>query len=561
MRDSLIIFLLVLCFNGFAQLLTIEAPESKLFIDVEHEIILLQLTSLEEYDDLADFTSIEIIFNSQIFDFIEIPNSLEFSSSYIVENNEQQFELFITNFPIISIHSDNEIINDPKVLADFSYVDDHQTFTSKIGIELRGGSALEHAKKTFDIELWEDDEGDDKLDHQFGALREDDDWILDALHNEPLRIRSFLSHKLWLDMHWLSYAPQEPKAKSGADVMYVEVFLNGNYNGIYLLSEQVDRKLLKLKKYEDEIRGELYKGVWWGATTFTDLPFMDNNLRNWGGHEMKYPKKDDITDWRNLYDFTDFVINSDDVEFSSEIYDKVEKRNYLDYFIFLNLLRATDNTGKNIYTAKYNSDGKYFYVPWDLDGTWGNNWEGAEENITNDILRNGLYNRLLELNPPNTRSSLRDNWLYHRQNSISNEDLEERIESALELLIGNNVYERESIIYPEFTYDELSKNYLLSWLENRLVFLDEYFTNELILSNSEHFIENELLVFPNPLRGYINLVQEPDLLNKAFCIYDFQGKIIDHGQVPFSLTIDIRSIPKGIYLLAISSRFKKILIE
>jgi hypothetical protein len=86
--------------------------------------------------------------------------------------------------------------------------------------------------------------------------------VLDALYNEPLRVNAYVAHKLWLDLHTPYYTDREPEARAGADVRYVEVFEDGRYRGVYLQSEQVDRKQLKLKKTKDgEVRGELYKAV------------------------------------------------------------------------------------------------------------------------------------------------------------------------------------------------------------------------------------------------------------------------------------------------------------
>ncbi len=104
--------------------------------------------------------------------------------------------------------------------------------------------------------------------------------------------------------------------------------------GIYALGEQVDKKQLKLKSFNGSIRCEFYKGISWGASTFTELPQYDNNNRIWSGFEMKYPKEDDITDWSNLYNFVDFVINSSEINFEDNIIDKFNINNAIDYFIF-----------------------------------------------------------------------------------------------------------------------------------------------------------------------------------------------------------------------------------
>lgn len=133
-------------------------------------------------------------------------------------------------------------------------------------------------------------------------------------------------------MHTPFYLAEEEDAKSGADVMYVEVFLNNTYNGIYMLSEQVDSKQLELKSFKkDKIRGELYKSeaILNHATYFANATSYDNTQDTWDG-------------------FVDFVANSSDGEFDAGIAERVHIGNALDYFIFLNVLRAVDNRGKTI---------------------------------------------------------------------------------------------------------------------------------------------------------------------------------------------------------------------
>ncbi len=348
-----------------AQNLTITIPENHFGIDNDNSIIISRIENIEDYNNLQTYNELKISFGDDHFMFNTIPDNLQYSASYQINNtnNSKQYTLYFTELPIISIVASEEILNEPKILANFTYSDNTQTLTSLIGIELRGGSSLAYPKKNYDLEFWTDSTGEDTHNVQFGNLRSDDDWILKSLYNEPLRLRSYTASKLWLNLYTPSYIADEPKAKAGADVAFAEVFLNDTYNGIYNLSEQVDKKQLKLKSFNDHIRGELYKGKSWGATTFTELPPYDNNLRTWGGYVYKYPKENQITDWANLYQFTDFVINASDEDFSNSIWNKYNEENFASYFMFLNLIRATDNTGKNIYLAKYKKNSEYFYVP------------------------------------------------------------------------------------------------------------------------------------------------------------------------------------------------------
>ena len=416
MKAYLLIFTLVYSTFACSQTLTINISENKFGTDEILSIIVSRIQNIEDYQDIEDYDEIIISFGVNAYRFISNPNNLEYSNSYIIEqlNSSNQYTLYFTQLPIIIIDTDNAIVDEPKVLANLVYTDDEQTVTSNIGIELRGGSSQGYPKKTYDIEFWENETGDETIDMQFGELREDDDWILDALYNEPLRIRSYTANKLWKQIHTPYHIDDEPEAESGADVMYVEMFVTGKYNGIYNLSEQVDRKQLKLKKFNDDMRGELYKGASWGASTFTSLPSYNNTNRAWGGYEFEYPDEDEITDWNNLYQFTDFVMNSSESDFATNIWSKFVEDNIIDYFLFLNLIRATDNTGKNIYLGKYKADEPYFYIPWDLDGCFGTIWNGTNENITDDILTNGFMDRVIDENPNNTFMNIASKWFDYR---------------------------------------------------------------------------------------------------------------------------------------------------
>lgn len=345
------IFLLLFVLNSLycsSQSLIINVSENHFHID-ETNLLIVSHIEVEEFNDLSNFSELILSLNEKEYYFNIIPENLDYTKSYLINNGSNQYVLYFTPLPIISIDALEGIVDEPKRLANFVYSDEQQVINSKIGIELRGGSSQGYPKKTFDIEFWEEENGEKKRDVQFGNLRSDDDWILDGLYNEPLRLRSFVANNIWLDIHKPYYLEDEPDAKSGANVMYAELFLNGKYNGVYNISEQIDKKQLKLKSYKEDIRGELYKGISWGASTFSSLPNYNNDLNTWSGYQVKYPDEGDIIDWENLYSFTDFVLNSSETYFIENIWSEFNYDNYLDYFIFLNLLRATDNSGKNIY--------------------------------------------------------------------------------------------------------------------------------------------------------------------------------------------------------------------
>jgi len=553
------ILILSLIYSGIctSQILTINVSENHFNIDENNSLIVSHIQNIENYANLSGFDEIILNLNQNDYYFYSTPANLEYSNSYLIKdaNSSNQYTLYFTQLPIISIESTNTIVDEPKVLANFIYSDEEQVLVSNIGIEIRGGSSQSYPKKTYDLEFWNDEIGDDTKNVQFDELRSDDDWILDALYNEPLRLRSYVANKLWLEIHTPNYISEESNAKSGSNVMYVEMFLDGQYNGIYNLSEQIDKKQLKLKSYNDNIRGELYKGISWGASTFTSLPSYDNGSRTWSGYEYKYPKEDDITDWGNLYQFTNFVINSSEIDFSSSIWTNFNEDNYIDYFLFLNLIRATDNTGKNIYLAKYNTNEPYFYIPWDLDGCFGTIWNGTNSNITNDILTNGFINRVLDLNPNYISISISNSWFIYRDTVFNNDTLSNSILEQYNFLKNNKIYEREAIVYPNYSFGEEDLSYMLNWLENRLIYLDIYFGETLSINkNTTAFKTN--FIYPNPAKDKIYLTNISSLIGKEFKVYNNLGQLINKSFIDNNF-ISIESLRAGNYLIRIDNKSYK----
>ena len=69
-------------------------------------------------------------------------------------------------------------------------------------------------------------------------MEADEDWILDSLYADSSKIRNKLSFDLWNQMN--SYAPN--KYDNDLEMDYVDVYINNEYHGMYMLKEFFDRK-------------------------------------------------------------------------------------------------------------------------------------------------------------------------------------------------------------------------------------------------------------------------------------------------------------------------------
>ncbi len=513
-------------------------------------------TSIKAYNNLSNFTSLYIQFDtSSVYEFKTVPSSLKTGGSYAITSANKSYDLFFTELPLIQIQTDYYIGDEPKVPATFIISDSSETFTSYMGIERRGGISQGYPKKSYDLELWKDESGLDTLNKSLLSMRNDDDWLLIAMWNEPMRLRNAVSHELWLKIHTIYYQEKEPEAVPGIHTKYAEVFLNEEYIGIYILTEQVDRKQLKLKKFipdSSRIRGQLSKAIYWGdAVTYDAAPAFNNANRIWSGFEMKYPKNEEITDWTELHKLVNLVVNGSDDEFLRDILSLFNIENAVDYFLFLNIFRGTDNRGKNIYVSRYDDDEPFINIPWDLDGTWGMLWNGNRVNITDDIFSNGMFDRLMNLDNDFFNLLLRERWNSLRENEFDKLRLMGMFEEKYNILHINGVYNREKLKWGDNCLDLQNMFYLNTWLTERLIFLDDYFPPLITDNANTTLIKNNYLLYPNPVNDNL-IIRKRNFDTEYFEIFNITGRLIKSGKLSDQeTTLTLEEIPSGIYIIKI----------
>lgn len=494
-----------------------------------------------------------------LYEFINPVEEIELGQAYQVTNTQtnENYTLYFTEFPIISITTDYEIVDEPDVLAYFNLIESDGTHVeSHVGIQYRGAWTQTLPKKSMEIEFWTDETGEEDYNQQLLDLISDDDWNFEAGYNEPLRIRSNNNWEIWRMIDGdLYYQEDEPKAVNGIRMRYMELFVNNEYRGIYSLGEKVKRKQLRLKKHNGQIRGELYKAFdWTDATRFNGVTEYDNNSKLWSGWDYKHPKEE--INWENFYDLIDFVANSSDADFYANYGDRFHIDNLVSYYIFLNLIRATDNTGKNTFIAKYKKNEKYFYVPWDLDGTIGNIWDGSRENITEGILTNGFFNRAKhDCSENGFWETLRTNWSTLRANELTHANIMALFQSSHDAILNNGGYEREEMAWPEYTYNPEELTYMNNWLQARMDYLDVEFDKSCLPLSTNDLSEQLLApkLFPNPTNDIVNFdLKQGDEFEVS--VFNTAGQLVIQDKLSGNKkNISLNRLGKGTYLIVLKS--------
>jgi hypothetical protein len=256
----------------------------------------------------------------------------------------------------------------------------------EVGFQLRGNTSRYSLKKSFRVSFNTFVQG-----RKFHGLEK---LNLNGEHNDPSIIRSRLC---WETLHEFGIAA--PRSS------HSEVYINGNYYGLYILVEQIDEQLVQSRFGNND--GNLYKCLW-----PADLAYLGNDpdlYKFTSGDRRAYDlmtnnEEDDYTDIAHFID----VLNNTPLEDLACELDKIF--NIDDY---LKIMAADIVMGnwdgyiynKNNYYLYHNlATGKFEYMPYDLDNTFGIDWmsiDWGNRNIydweMHDIEVRPLYTRLLDV--------------------------------------------------------------------------------------------------------------------------------------------------------------------
>ncbi len=151
-------------------------------------------------------------------------------SHYIIKTPKNK------NVPYIIIKSSDEIIDAPKRKASMSIMlKDSTIFSSNIGIELRGAvSQMFYDKKSYGFELR--DATNESLAASLLGLPKNSAWVLHGPYGDKTLLRNTVAYKISNDI-----------GRYAARTKFVELEINGEYLGFYVLME-------KLKQDKDRIK-------------------------------------------------------------------------------------------------------------------------------------------------------------------------------------------------------------------------------------------------------------------------------------------------------------------
>lgn len=145
------------------------------------------------------------------------------------------------HLPVLIIETDGRLTEDTKVDGTLAVITDHdgtltdlgpapRAFTSDIGIEVHGRSTSSDPKHAYRLEL-RDEAGED-LDTPLLGLANDSDYVLFANYGDKTYLRNPFSF-------WVAGMLAESTGAWQPRWVFVEVYLDGDYQGVYTLIDRV----------------------------------------------------------------------------------------------------------------------------------------------------------------------------------------------------------------------------------------------------------------------------------------------------------------------------------
>lgn len=367
------------------------------------------------------------------------------------------------NPPVIVIDAAiNDLNFNAKEWCNISYINstgDTVFSNLKSEAKYRGGASSAYPKHSFFFEL--------SRSFQLEGMRNDDDWMLISSYIDKTFLRHSLSYKLFTEMG--GAAPQSS---------YVNVIQAGTPQGLYLLCERVDAKLLGVDKADTT--AFIYKDANLFRAPVDTITLVEFNETF--GAEQKYPDTPNKA-WL-MADIQEFIHNTADSVFADPatgVFSIFDINNIIDWHLLLLVTNNGDGIAKNFYLYRENYRSQIKVCPWDYDHTFGRMGDN-EPNWYNkiDVTKSTFFKRIMDLNPENYLQRLvaRYDDLV-AQNILTEDHILELIDEEWRLIEPH--LESNFVIWPassDFYYDNNSAEdelYLLqNWVNKHLKYVNEH---------------------------------------------------------------------------------------
>ena len=505
-----------------------------------------------------------------------------------------------SNLPLVVINTNGKtIIDAAKISATMKVIsngtgqvnrptDVGNIYNGNIGIEIRGAYSSSLPQKPYGIETR--DASGANLNVSLLGMPAENDWILLANYNDKTFMRNTLAYELSRRLG--HYAPR---------TRMVEVIVNNEYQGIYILMEKIKRdkgrvdiaKLTNLDISGDNVSGGyIFKIDYYDSSNSWQSNFRPtDHPEKIVNYVYADPDPSDLV-WQQK-DYLKTAINSfESVLYSSNFKDKtngypawIDINSFLDYFIVSEVARNVDGFKKSVYffKDKDSKGGKINAGPvWDFDWAWKNIWDCSTFSATdgsgwsyriNDCPNiwpnsNGWVVRLLQ--DTDFANALNKRYFELRKSYLSSQYLNSYIDSVQNLaneaqarhfsrwpILGISVGAPEVDSQPSTYAGQVTK--FKNWIQTRLTWLDGHMLGQSITGTDQFESASSYRIFPNPARDVVFLESSSEI--SSLDIFNSNGKqmLCKTGMSAFSTKLDVSGFSSGIYVVRLITKGNQII--
>ncbi|MEM1124642.1 MAG: CotH kinase family protein, partial [Bacteroidota bacterium] len=409
-----------------------------------------------------------------------------------------------------------EIVNNAS--GNNSFFDEANEYSGPIAVKFRGQSSLSFPKKNYSLET-RDAAGED-LDTTFLNFPPEEDWVLHGPFSDKSLMRNVLTMELARRM-----------GQYASKTQYVELYVNGDYQGIYVLMENIKRgegrvDIAKLRDVDiegDELTGGYIYKIDKDAADWRSNFGVQNNVNRKLEYQLVYPDIDKVQPEQFAYiqsyvDSFERAMRNPNLEYGGKSYDEyIDLKSFAEAHLLNELGRNVDGYRLSSYFHKQkDSDGGKIYAGpvWDFNLAYRN-----ADYCNGDAIVGLIYYRFCDNNYPFWWDKLfkteeftnltKCRWEELRRGPFHTDSIFAFIDEQVEYLqpalsrnfqkwniFGRYVWPNPSPLANSYPQEiDLMK----TWIERRLNWMDVGVLGDCtIVSTEEVDVEKPFQISPNP---------------------------------------------------------------
>ena len=394
---------------------------------------------------------------------------IDYKKTYklILYNNKNYstINIRITNLPILNINSQDSI-TDNKVKGNLSYISSNGSIDENIKIKVRGNTSRWYNKKSYKIYVYNKNYSKEKKIalSNFEPL---DSFILDANYRDSSKIRNGIAFDLWSLFN---------DDFTSIDIKYenVEVFINGVYNGLYMLITPVKRQTLNLNKTSDNdtsiiIKEDNRDHSKTGSYSDVDEENRDNFIIKYPNDTNWYKKV-----WKKSLNILEKYYNDNTYNSYEIVKNTFNITNYVDLVLFNSFISNNDNSlSKNNYIYMNSMNDDVFYIqPWDMEFSMGFHW--CDKCTRNSRLDKDDYKSIdvkIDKESDEIKKLIIKRYKYLRKYVLTKSNINKLIDTRMNEIKYASIRDSEKW----YEYDvEKEIDIVRNWLLKRLNIYDKY---------------------------------------------------------------------------------------